>query len=236
MAQSQIMRLSAVSPIITRTGVIVIGLAIWELASRTGLLNPFTAPSPAAIWGGFMKIVEAGELGEAFVRTFLEALAASSIGAIAGIAVGFWLHRNKKVGLAYTAWVAAAASAPLVLLYPLFLVIFGRNSSTIVAMGALGCMPAIILKAKDGLDGVRPVLLNVGRAFSLTPRQQFFMIQFPAALPVIFTGIRIGLLFAIINVVGVEFLIGFGGLGELIADLGDRFDYRPCTRRSSSSC
>ncbi len=225
MAASQTLRITSLPPIVTRTALIVFGIAIWELASRTGFLNPFTAPSPSAIWDGFIKIIKAGELGEAFVRTFIEALAASSIGGIFGIAIGYWLHKNKKVGLAYTSWVAAIASAPLVLLYPLFLVIFGRNSSTIVAMGALGCMPPIILKAKDGLDGVRPVLLNVGRAFSLTPRQQFRMIQFPAALPDIFTGIRIGLLFAIINVVGVEFLIGFGGLGELISDLGDRFDY-----------
>lgn len=225
MAHGQTLRITALPPVVTRTAVIILGIAIWEFSSRAGLLNPFTAPSPSAIWDGFVTIIVAGELGEAFLRTFLEALAASSIGAVCGIAAGFWLHKNKKIGQAYTSWVAAIASAPLVLLYPLFLVIFGRNSSTIVAMGALGCMPPIILKAKDGLDGVKPVLLNVGRAFNLTPRQQFRMIQFPAALPVIFTGIRIGLLFAIINVVGVEFLIGFGGLGELISDLGDRFDY-----------
>lgn len=219
------MRLNAVPPIVSRTAFIAVALAVWEIASRTGMLNPFTAPSPSDIWGGFLKIIYAGELGEAFVRTFFEALAASAIGSVCGIAVGWWLHANKTAGAAFTGWVAAAASAPLVLLFPLFLVIFGRNSSTIVAMGAIGCMPPIILKAKDGLDGVRPVLLNVGRAFNLTPRQQFTMIQFPAALPVIFTGVRIGLLFAIINVVGVEFLIGFGGLGQLISDLGDRFDY-----------
>jgi len=214
-----------IPPVLARTLFLIVAIGFWELASQIGWINPFTAPPPSAIWGGLIQIIQAGELGAAFVRTFLEALAASAIGSIGGIAIGWWLHSGKKIGVAYTSWVAAAASAPLVLLYPLFLVIFGRNSSTIVAMGALGCMPAIILKAKDGLDGVRPVLLNVGKAFSLTPRQQFRMIQFPAALPVIFTGIRIGLLFAIINVVGVEFLIAFGGLGQLISDLGDRFDY-----------
>ncbi|MCC2096729.1 MAG: hypothetical protein KDJ29_07540, partial [Hyphomicrobiales bacterium] len=142
------------SPLVARTLFLIVVIGLWELASRVGWINPFTAPPPSAIWDGFIQIIQAGELGAAFVRTFLEALAASAIGAVGGIAVGWWLHSSKKLGLAYTSWVAAAASAPLVLLYPLFLVIFGRNSSTIVAMGALGCMPAIILKAKDGLDGV----------------------------------------------------------------------------------
>jgi ABC-type nitrate/sulfonate/bicarbonate transport system permease component len=225
MSSVTVNRPQLMAPVVTRTAVIVGLLAVWEAACRLGLVDPFTAPSPFQIGQGFVKIVEAGELGQAFVRTLIEAFGAAAIGAMLGIALGFWLHNSRVVGLAYTSWVAAAASAPLVLLYPLFLVIFGRNSSTIIAMGALGCLPPITLKAKEGLDGVRPVLLNVGRAFNLTRRQQFWMIMFPAALPVIFTGIRIGLLFAIINVVGVEFLIAFGGLGELISDLGDRFDY-----------
>ena len=46
----------------------------------------------------------------------------------------------------------------------------------------------------------------------------------PAALPTIFTGIRLGLIFALINVVGVEFLINYGGLGQLINDLAERYD------------
>jgi len=212
-------------PFITRLIVIVGCIAVWEAASRAGWIDPFTAPPPSDIWQGLLQLLAGGELGQAFALTFFEALTAAAIGSVCGIAIGWWLHARKLAGLAYTSWVAAAASAPLVLIYPLFLVVFGRNASTIIAMGAIGCMPPIILKAKEGLDGVRPVLLNVGRAFSLTPRQQFLMIMFPAALPTIFTGVRIGLLFAIINVVGVEFLIAFGGLGFLISDLGDRFDY-----------
>ena len=54
--------------------------------------------------------------------------------------------------------------------------------------------------------------------------QLFTKILFPAALPTIFVGVRLGLIFTLINVVGVEFLINFGGLGATIAALGDRFE------------
>ena len=47
---------------------------------------------------------------------------------------------------------------------------------------------------------------------------------FPAALPTIFVGVRLGLIFALINIVGTEFLINFGGLGQLINDLAERYD------------
>ena len=46
----------------------------------------------------------------------------------------------------------------------------------------------------------------------------------PAALPTIFVGVRLGLIFALINIVGVEFLINYGGLGQLINDLAERYD------------
>ena len=88
---------------------------------------------------------------------------------------------------------------------------------------AAGLAP-VILKTLEGLAGTRQVLLNVGRSFKLTTRQQFRMILLPAALPTMFVGVRLGLIFAMINIVGVEFLINFGGLGQLINELAERYD------------
>ena len=82
----------------------------------------------------------------------------------------------------------------------------------------------MILKTIEGISGTRKVLVNVGRSFNLTPAQQFWKILFPAALPTIFVGVRLGLIFALINIVGTEFLINFGGLGQLIEDLAERYD------------
>jgi NitT/TauT family transport system permease protein len=91
-------------------------------------------------------------------------------------------------------------------------------------MGFLSALPPVILKTIEGISGTRKVLVNVGRSFKLTATQQFWKILFPAALPAIFVGIRLGLIFALINVVGTEFLINFGGLGQLINDLAERYD------------
>jgi len=120
--------------------------------------------------------------------------------------------------------VAAWAAAPIVLAYPLFMVIFGRNSWTIIMIGFVAALPPVILKTIEGMSGTRKVLVNVGRSFNLTPAQQFWKILLPAALPTIFVGVRLGLIFALINVVGVEFLINLGGLGQLINDLAERYD------------
>ncbi len=63
-----------------------------------------------------------------------------------------------------------------------------------------------------------------GAASSSRPRSCSGRSCFPSALPTIFVGLRLGLIFALINIVGVEFLINFGGLGQLINDLAERYD------------
>jgi len=95
---------------------------------------------------------------------------------------------------------------------------------TVIVLATISALPPIVLKTCEGLGAGRRVLLDVGRSFGLSAGQQFRLIEFPAAVPTVFSGIRIGLINALITVVGVEFLIGYGGLGALIPDLADRFE------------
>jgi ABC-type nitrate/sulfonate/bicarbonate transport system permease component len=141
-----------------------------------------------------------------------------------GIGLGVLLYRFRLLRLAAETWVGALAAAPIVLMYPLFLVIFGRSATTIVMIGFVAGLPPVILKTVEGLAGTRKTLLDVGRSFRLDDWQLFHKILLPAALPSIFVGLRVGLIFALINIVGVEFLINFGGLGQLINELAERYD------------
>jgi ABC-type nitrate/sulfonate/bicarbonate transport system permease component len=74
------------------------------------------------------------------------------------------MQRYSLLQRACETWVAAFASAPLVLTYPLFMVIFGRNAWTIIMMGFLSALPPVILKTIEGISGTRKVLVNVGRS------------------------------------------------------------------------
>jgi len=195
-----------------------------EFLIRAGVINRFIVPLPSEVAASFGRVIVEEDIFHRFLFTAWECLAAGVLLTVFGVAIGAFLHRVRLVRLACETWVAAMASAPLVLLYPLFLVIFGRNALTIIMMAFLAGLAPVILKTIEGLSSTRRVLLNVGRSFKLTPWQQFWKILFPSALPAIFVGIRLGLIFALINVVGVEFLINFGGLGQLINELAERYD------------
>jgi len=195
-----------------------------EFLIKTGLINRFIVPLPSEIWHSFGRIIVEEDVPSRFLLTCTEALVASLLLSVVGITLGVLLHRITLLRLATETWIAAMASAPLVLMYPLFLVIFGRSAWTIIMIGFVAALPPVILKTLEGLAGTRQVLINVGRSFKLTPSQLYWKILFPAALPNIFVGVRLGMIFALINIVGVEFLINFGGLGQLVNELAERYD------------
>jgi NitT/TauT family transport system permease protein len=203
---------------------IVVFLALVEAVIRLGWLNRYIVPPPTEVLASFYRIVVEEHVVSRFFFTAAECLATGIMLTVFGVIGGVIMQRYQLLRSACETWVAALAAAPVVLAYPLFMVIFGRNSLTIIMIGFVAALPPVILKTIEGISGTRRVLINVGRSFNLTPSQQFWKIQFPAALPVIFTGVRLGLIFGLINVVGVEFLINYGGLGQLIEDLAERYD------------
>ena len=205
-------------------GTLVLIVAAIEALIRAKVINPFVVPLPSAIGAAIPRILAEENVAHRFWQTMQEAIAASIMVTLAGVGIGVALQRVRVLRLATETWVAALAAAPIVLMYPLFLVIFGRSATTIVMIGFVAGLPPVILKTVEGLQGARRVLIDVGRSFRLTPSQLFWKILLPAALPTIFVGLRLGLIFALINIVGVEFLINFGGLGQLINELAERYD------------
>jgi len=215
---------SDLPPILTGVGAVAVFLLICEALIRAGVISQFIVPPPSEIFGSFYRLFTEEHIVRRFFFTTGESLTASIMVAVFGIALGVVIQRYRLLQQACETWVAAFAAAPVVLAYPLFMVIFGRNALTIIVMGFVSGLPPVTLKTIEGISGTRKVLVNVGRSFNLNATQQFWKILFPAAMPTIFVGLRLGLIFALINIVGTEFLINFGGLGQLIEDLAERYD------------
>jgi NitT/TauT family transport system permease protein len=203
---------------------LVAATLVVEWMLRIGLLNRYIVPLPSEVLASFPRIVVEEHIAARFLTTFMECLYAMLLVTVLGVLTGMLLYRFTALRAATETWVAAIASAPIVLMYPLFLVVFGRSTTTIVMMGFIAGLPPVILKTLEGLAGTRRVLVDVGRSLNVGAWQMFSKILFPAALPTVFVGLRLGLIFCLINIVGVEFLINFGGLGQVINDRAERYD------------
>lgn len=216
-------RLDALAPWIGLASILAL-LAILQGLIRADVVSVYVVPLPTDVAASFWRVIAEEGVLTRFLVTAGEALAAGALVLAVGLPLGLALYRAPRMRAAFEPWVAVWASAPLVLAYPLFLVLFGRSPLTVIVIGFASGVAPVTLKTIEGFASTRRVLIDVGRSLRLTPTQEFRRILLPAALPEIFVGLRLGLVFALINVVGVEFLINIGGLGQLINDLAERYD------------
>ena len=203
---------------------IVLLFAALQGAILAGWVDAYTVPLPTDIIASLPRLVLEEHVIRRFFITAGETLSAGLLALVVGVGLGMLLYRSPRLRRAFEPWVAVLAAAPLVLAYPLFLVLFGRSSLTVIVIAFASSLAPVVLKTIEGFSAVRPVLIAVGHSFGLRRWAEFRRILLPAALPSIFTGLRLALVFGLINVVGVEFLINLGGLGALINDLSERYD------------
>ncbi|MGQ0664234.1 MAG: ABC transporter permease [Pseudomonadota bacterium] len=198
--------------------------ALAELAIGWGLVSSFVIPLPSDIVAALPRLAVDEGAFAAFLVTVATTLAAAALATGVGIPAGWLLYRYRLLALAYESWIGALFAAPMILFYPMFLVLFGRSLAVTIAMGfVVGTIP-VVLKTREGLVSVRPVLIAVARSFNASPAAVAWKVLLPAAGPSIFTGIRLCLIYAMTNIVGIEFLANLGGLGLLVGEMYDRYD------------
>lgn len=204
--------------------VLIAAAALLELASRIGLLSPTALPAPTRILMGLGDIARNGQLFGPALVTFGMMIASTTCAAVVGIPLGIFLARAPSFGRAYETWLGGLFAAPLVLVYPVFLVIFHRTHLMVIVMSAITASLPVIIQTRMGMVHVPKVLQAVGRSFNLSPRQLFRLIELPAAIPSIVTGLRLSIIYSLVSVIGIEYLIDFGGLGRIISDLYAQYD------------
>ncbi len=203
---------------------VTVAAALLEAVIRAGWISPLIIAPPSSLPGAFAKLWREGFVLRPFALTIAQAFAATALAALAGIPWGYWLWRRPALGAAYEPWIGAAFAAPTILLFPLFLVIFGRGYATTIFVGFLAAVIPVVLKTREAFLGVPRVLLEVGRSLHLSAPALARRIAFPAAVPGIFTGLRLGLIYALVNIIGMEFLIDFGGLGRIVSEMYFRYE------------
>jgi NitT/TauT family transport system permease protein len=133
-----------------------------------------------------------------------------------GLAVGFWLGFRRVAGDTLEPMVVALYAIPKLTLYPILLLAFGLGLSAKVAFGVIHGVIPIILFTLAAVRNTKPILLKTGRALRLNPGEMVRWILFPAAVPEIFTGLRVGFSLTLIGTILAEMFASQRGLGYLL--------------------
>lgn len=186
-----------------------------EIVVRLNLVDRIFLTSPSLIAvAGWEKLLS-GELPILLLTTLVETAIAFAIAVVVGLPAAYFLWKYPLLGRAYDDLLGALFASPLILLYPIFLVTWGRNINAIIAMGFISGVIPIVLNAHQGLRDVKHVYIKVGKSMRLPDRRIITHILFPAAAPTIIGGMKLGLTYTLISIIAVEFLVEIGGIGTL---------------------
>jgi NitT/TauT family transport system permease protein len=193
---------------------VVILLVIWELlylaVGDIALRSPAsTVKSLAALLGDPRFAPHVGETLLAFGQGF-------AIAVVVGLAIGVPLGAARFAGEVAEPILVALYSIPKVTLYPVILLVFGIGMPAKVAFGAIHGIVPISIFAMNAVRNINPTHLRTARALRLSPLALSFKVLFPAALPEIVTGIRVGFSLALIGTLLGEMFGSQRGVGHLL--------------------
>lgn len=138
------------------------------------------------------------------------------IAVVLGLLIGFALGLHKLSAEAMEPMLVALYSIPKITLYPILLLFFGLGMSAKVVFGAIHGIIPVALFTLNAVRGIKPILLKTGRVMKLDSAQMVRSILFPAAVPEVFTGIRVGFSLTLIGTVLGEMFAAQHGLGYLL--------------------
>ena len=191
-------------------------LMLWELAARLALLSPRYFPPPTVEAVTLAADFAAGDLGTHTLVTLTRLALAFVVAAVPGVGLGLVMGMVRPVREAVEPYVALLFPVPKIALLPFLLILLGVGEPAFVLTGALSAFFQIVISTLVGVQTMDPRLLEVGRNYGARGVRLFRSVIVPAALPSIFTGLRLGLGLALVAIVAVEFIAARSGLGHLV--------------------
>lgn len=199
---------------------IVVVLAAWEIAYRTGAVTRVTASSPSDIAHATKVLVDDHILFSAIWSTTKLFLLGFAISLGVGLVVGLVLGWYKVMHALLDPWVTMLYAAPRLALIPLVVVWAGIGfKAQVVVVVLLGLFPMII-NTMAGVAAMDRTHLRVARSFLATNKDVLLTIALPGAVPFIIAGIRQSLVLSLTGVVVAEYFLGATGVGGLIFKAG----------------
>lgn len=199
-------------------------LGLWEAASRLAWVNPRLLPPFSKVAERIGVLIRDSEFLGHLAFTASEVALATLIVAPFGILIGVLLAESDYLGAAFRPFFNFLASVPKSVFLPIFILLFGIGFSQKVAFGIFQAIFVLVITTIGAVAGVSHELIRVARASGATSLQIYREIYWPAMLPVILEGLRLGVIFSVTGVVFAEMYVARAGAGFVIAQLGQAFE------------
>lgn len=193
---------------------LIVWLVIWEIIGQFDLMLLFPPFSEVVMSLG--DVVTSRSFNEAMSITVYSYVMGLGLALVVGIPLGFAMGLVPAIDKMLNMWVNTFLSAPLSALVPIFMILFGLGTPTVIVTVFMFAVWIIVLDTRAGVQHMSPSLMEMSRSFGATPFEKG-KIVFLAALPEILAGVRLGMIRGVKGVVIGQLLVSIIGVGALFA-------------------
>ncbi len=194
----------------------ILFLAAWKLIVVLGGYPSFVLPPPEQVAARLVTAWGDGTIEPHAATTAMEVALGFVAGATIAVGAGYLLARSPLAGRLLSPYLVAAQATPILALAPLLALWFGTGLLSKVIICALIVFFPVAVAAMVAVRSVDAQLIEMARSLRASRRQLFLKLEVPAALPVLFGGIRVGATLAVVGAIIGEWAGGEKGLGVLI--------------------
>lgn len=207
---------------------IIAWLALWELASCLEWLDPFLAPSPSTLIATAWELLTEGfpdgiTIQGHIAATLSRVLAGFTIAAVSAIPLGIAVGYVPILDLIFGNIITFGRSIAAISVLPLFVAWFGIGEVSKILLIAFATFWVIITYTIASVKFVDPMLIRAALSMDADAGTVFRSVVLPAALPRIFTGLKVGLAIAFLVIAAAEMIATVKGLGALIQEARTSF-------------
>lgn len=199
-------------------------VGVWELAVRLQFVNAFLMGSPTGIWNEAIRLIQSGQLFTDMTATLYGTVSGFIIGSLLGSGVGLILWYSEKAAKVIDPFVVALNGLPKIALAPMIIIWFGSGIFSKIALATIATFIVALLSAYQGTHQIDSNLINLMKSLGASKGQIFRKVVIPSTLPWIISAFRLNIGFALISVIGGEFISSDKGLGRMIFVAGNLFN------------
>ena len=199
-------------------------LLVWEALVRLFDVPAYILPAPSSIFTALYRGLTSRIYLDNIWITLVETILGFLLGAVLAFTFGTAVALSRSIEYFLYPFIVMFQAMPKVALAPLIIVWFGLGLTSKVVNAALVAFFPLMVNTIVGLRSADEDRVNLMRSLAATPLQIFWMLQLPNALPYIFAGLEIAMIFALIGAIVAEFVGAQAGLGMLIQSMNFSMD------------
>jgi ABC-type nitrate/sulfonate/bicarbonate transport system permease component len=198
-------------------------LIFWETAVALEWVNPLFTSSPSRIAVAGYEMFADGSIWPHLQVSGYEFVVGFGLAVLAGVPLGILMGWYGRLNAILDPFVSALYATPRIALLPLIMIWFGIGIESKIAIVFLGAVFPILVNTITGVRTISADFVKVARSFGASDRQMFMTVALPSSVPLLLSGLRLGLGHALIGIVVGEMYGAHYGIGHLIAVSGARF-------------